>query len=1083
MKKSYALICSAAAVFIAFAIGVSAQQTDPVKAMFNLSKSAKPNFFEIQRANTEFINSIPETGKKPQKQYKRWETFWRQRVDKNGEFPNPLYLIQEIENEQKRAALPNPSAEYQWTSVGPKVSATPIDPTHAQGLGRANVVRLDPTNNDIIWVGFASGGVAKSTNGGKTWKHFEFTSSLSLGVADIAISPSDPNVVYVATGDTEESSNKYFYSVGVIKTTNGGEDWAFTNLAFYLNNWVNVSRLLVQPDNSDIVIAATNTGILKTTNGGVNWVTKKAEDYIKDMEYKPGSNGQTVYASTMIWGDNKIFRSTDFGDSWEEVHTISSANRVNIEVTAANPGYIYAIASSTYSYLRGVYCSTDSGDTWELSSSTPNILGRDDGTGNDASYGQGRYDLALAVHPKDPSVVWAGGINVWKSSSNANNWTKMTHWYRNGQMPTIHADQHDMVFDKTGNKLYVANDGGLFMTSDNGATWSFLTNGMAYTQFYRFSVYDKSMEEKYLGGSQDNGTYMYNGQEWYFVMGGDGMQCIIDPNNPNTMYAEIYNGDIDKSVNGGVNFSNMITYSKANCSGGDWVTPYVLSPKNSRTIYVGYNYIVKSTDAGSSWTRLDKSKVSYGYYTSIAVSEKDTNYVYANAYNNLKRTTDGGSTWSEVKLPTLESGNKISWIQVDPNNEKRFWVSLINYDKGQKVLEYNNGVWTNISGNLPNVPVNCVAYQANSPERLFAGTDIGLFYCEHSNGVWYRYGTGLPNTVVMDIKFGYDKNNIYVATFGRAIWKAPLPPCNNAMLPLTIAGDTITCEGYPLSLEAPDGYTSYLWSSGETTRSISPAKSGVYGVSVFDANGCLVASRPVKITVNPSTEIKIGVLNGKRAICNDADSVVLYLNQSGIVKYEWSNGESTYKTVVYKEGVYSVKATNSLGCFSVDEVNIFRSEPIKPSITSENNVITSSLAKNYQWYFNGTKIDSAISKSYQATQDGLYYVEVTDTNGCYARSDDYSFAVSAEDGGFDIVKSAHVVPNPNSGEFDIVFENISYPANIQINNILGQGIFSGIIRAQDASPYHLNLSDLPHGVYFVYIKSAGKTFIEKFIKE
>ncbi len=1083
MKRPYTLICAAAAMFVAFAIGAAAQETEPVKAMSNLSKSAKPNFFEIQKANKEFINSIPETGKKPQKQYSRWENFWRQRVDANGDFPNPLNLIEEIQKEQKRAALPNPTTEYQWTSVGPKVSATPIDQSHAPGLGRANVVRLDPTNNNIIWVGFASGGVAKSTNAGKTWKHFEFTSSLSLGVADIAISPSNPNVVYVATGDTEQSSDKMFYSVGVIKTTNGGDDWEFTNLAFYLNNWVNVSRLLVQPDNSDIVIAATNSGILKSTNGGVNWVTKKNDDYIKDLEYKPNSNGQTVYASTMIWGDNKIFRSTDFGETWEDVYSITSANRVNIEVTPADPEVIYAIASSTYSYFKGLYRSTDSGNTWEQTANTPNILGRDYGTDYDATYGQGRYDLALAVSPKDANTLWAGGINVWSSNSTGYTWEKKTHWYRNGLLPTIHADQHDLAFDKTGNKLYAANDGGLFVTSNDGASWDFLTNGMAYTQFYRFSVYDKSTEEKYLGGAQDNGTYMYNNEEWFFVMGGDGMQCIIDPNNPRTMYAEIYNGDIDQSLDGGSTFANMITSTKANCSGGDWVTPYVLSPKNSNTIYVGYNYIVKSDDQGANWTRLDKSRLSSGYYTSIAVSEKDENYVYANGYTTLKQTTDGGDTWSTIRLPDLTSGNKISWIQADPNNEKRFWVSLINYDKGQKVYEYNNGTWTNISGNLPNVPVNCVAYQANSPERLFAGTDIGLYYSEHCNGVWYRYGAGLPNAVVMDIKFGYNKNSIYVATFGRGIWKAPLPQCNNAMLPVTVVGDTITCEGYPLTLSAPDGFSNYLWSSGETSNSISPKVSGIYGVTVIDGNGCLAASRNYTITLNPSTAIKIGVLNSKRGLCNDADSVVLYLNQSGITKYQWSDGTSANKTIVRSEGVYTVIATNTFGCSSFDTVTVFRSEPIKPTVTSEMNRITASKCKSYQWYFNGEKISGATAQSYLASQDGTYYVEVVDTNGCPTRSDDFSFAVSAEDGGLNIIQSARVVPNPNSGEFDIVLENISYPATIQINNILGQGAFTADIRATDAVPYHINLTDLPHGVYFVYIKSAGRTFIEKFIKE
>jgi hypothetical protein len=216
------------------------QSPEIIKAMDRLARTAKPNFYEIQKTYGEYFNSIPEGVKKSVNQYKRWENFWRARVDQDGNFPNPLILIDELKKLQTAPAIPNPTDSYQWNVVGPTATAASFTDSHSKGLGRVNIVRLDPTNENTIWIGMASGGVAKSTDGGVHWQHFEFTSSLSLGIADIAISPSNPNVVYVATGDCEQASDKMFYSVGVIKTTDGGEHWDFTNLAYYLNDQRNL---------------------------------------------------------------------------------------------------------------------------------------------------------------------------------------------------------------------------------------------------------------------------------------------------------------------------------------------------------------------------------------------------------------------------------------------------------------------------------------------------------------------------------------------------------------------------------------------------------------------------------------------------------------------------------------------------------------------------------------------------------------------------------------------------------------------------------------------------------------------------
>ncbi|MDH4070697.1 MAG: glycosyl hydrolase, partial [Ignavibacteria bacterium] len=292
------------------------------------------NFYTIRDAANRYWDTRDTEEKgKGWKPFKRWEWFWEQRVFPSGRFPGRTHLYEEYRRVLSRRGESR-SAVANWTEIGPETS-----PGGYSGLGRLNCVRINPLNASAIWVGAAAGGLWKSMNGGFTWS--TTTDDLpSLGVTDIAFDPVNPSVMYIATGDGDASDD---YSVGVMKSTDAGETWQATGLSWMTEEGVLLNRVLVKPDEPNVVIAA-GTGIHRSTDGGVTW-EERSSVRIFDLEFKPGSPG-TMYASGNL---GNILRSTDAGVTWIALTNglPSGGRRVALAVSPAEPSYIYALISNT----------------------------------------------------------------------------------------------------------------------------------------------------------------------------------------------------------------------------------------------------------------------------------------------------------------------------------------------------------------------------------------------------------------------------------------------------------------------------------------------------------------------------------------------------------------------------------------------------------------------------------------------------------------------------------------------------------------------------------------------------------------
>lgn len=720
----------------------------------SMATSHQWNFYEIQQAAYEYWKDKDTTqrsiGWKP---FKRWEYFWEQRVYPTGEFPpagQDILEAQKFEqlygNKKKKNFI---QSQASWTALGPFDS-----PGGYAGLGRINVVREHPSNPNIIYIGAASGGFWYTTNGGATWQ--TTTDDIgSLGITDICIHPTNNNIIYIATGDGDAGDTK---SIGVLKSTNGGMTWTTTGLNWQQSNQYTISRMLMHPSNPNIMYVGGSFGIMKTTDGGNTWSTIFTTIGIKDMEFKP-NNPSTIYAA-----GTRIYRSTDDGATWTLLSNgiPTSSSRMAIGVTPANPNFVYVVAgNSSYGYL-GTYRSTDSGDNWTTQSTTPNLLGWSyDG---DDTGGQAWYDLCIAIDQNNPNTVYVGGVNVWKSTNGGVNWNCIAHWWGD-RTNEVHADHHDLWFVPGTNRLYSGNDGGIYRTTNGGASWTWLGSGLVITQFYRLGA-SQTNANVWIGGSQDNGTKNFVGSNWNDVIGGDGMECIIDHQTTQYQYGSLYYGRIQRSTDGGINFYDWVQPSMFSGESGAWVTPYVMHPTNNQTIFVGYRDIYKTTNRGTSWTKI--SSFGGSTLTVLSVDPDNANYIAASTGTNLWLSTNGGTSWVSRTKPGSYTLTSIAFVPTMPN---QMYATLSGYGAGQKVYYSTDaGVsWTNISYNLPNVPANNIQYHKNTG-RLYVATDIGVFYLDPGQTQWKSFNDGLPTVKVNEIDIQYNYSLMKIATYGRGIW-------------------------------------------------------------------------------------------------------------------------------------------------------------------------------------------------------------------------------------------------------------------------------------------------------------------------
>lgn len=704
----------------------------------------------------------------------RWETFWKPRVGPSGRIPDFRQIYQSWKAHRNPTELlgPTPPLPPIWRLLGP--TQLPADArdigSNSPGMGRVNTIAFAP---GVLWIGTAAGGLWKSVDDGATWSNV-FLEVPFLGISDIAIDPTNPAVMYLATGDGEGGDTPSF---GVFKSTDGGQSFQETGqqipLAFNL-----LHRIVVSPANPNLLLVASSFGIFRSLDGGASWTSVQGGEFL-DLELKP-DEPERVYASTR----SQIFSSFDGGATWSLAFTAPASGRIALAVTPVNSQLVYAALArdgGEEDPFAGLYLSADSGVTWSLKSDKPNILGYSRGQVFNQR-GQGLYDLALAASPTDPGEVWIGGINLWKSEDGGKNWTKKTHWRQSTlARDFIHADQHALAFSPgSGTRIYACNDGGVFRSTDAGDEWTDLSATLSISQFY--TVAAARGTSRLLLGAQDNGVLRYNGTLFTQIYGADGIDGIVSPADPDRILFSIQNARIFRSKNGGdLNVTANREIPKADRQ-DVFEAPLVMHPTDEEILFFGLDDLWTSTNGGKKWKELSRPPGT-NRINSIAIAPSNPSIVYVGRPRSMARSSDGGKTWTDRTAGLPFNLASLTDVAVDPSFPDRVWVTFSGFVLGEKVYRTVNGgaSWTNISGSgstgLSILPVNTILRVSGINGRVYVGTDDGVYFTDDALApVWRPHTRGLPLVVVKDLELYPDRQKLLAATFGRGLWEGNLAP-------------------------------------------------------------------------------------------------------------------------------------------------------------------------------------------------------------------------------------------------------------------------------------------------------------------
>lgn len=461
-----------------------------------------------------------------------------------------------------------------------------------------------------------------------------------------------------------------------------------------------------------------------------------------------------------------IYRSENAGETWEKLtdglpDSTSKPGRIGIAISKNNPSVIYAVYTDSSGGIGGVYRSFDNGNIWEYKS-MPDIYN---------TYGW--YFGNIRVSPTDSDRIFILGIECYMSNNGGDNWTEV--------LTNAHVDFHAMYLPDTDPSMcFVGSDGGFYISSDSG-NYQYFSPFISNMQFYQGCV-DPSNIDRLYGGAQDNGTNRMgenNPYTWEHIFGGDGFFVAVDPTDSNTIYAEyqwgqLYRSD-DYSLSGWTYLSGDFNGDRTN-----WSTPYIIAPENHTKLYLGTYRLYRSLDRGDSWTVLTGDLTNGGNessITTVAISPVDSNIIYVGTSDgNLWVSTNYGTSFSNVSssLPNR-------WItSVIPSNTSPDTVivtlSGLRWDDNAPhiMLSENKGVsWQDISGNLPDLPVNDAVFDKNVSNRLFVANDGGVLYTNNFMN-YTPLGADLPPVPVMDIDIDNSGDYIFAFTYGRGSYQADI---------------------------------------------------------------------------------------------------------------------------------------------------------------------------------------------------------------------------------------------------------------------------------------------------------------------
>ena len=703
-----------------------------------------------------------------------------------------------------------------WRPVGPvRIGA------------RVEAIAIPPGNTGTIYVGVGSGNLWKTVNNGLTWRAiFEHESAFTIG--DVEVAPSDPRIVWVGTGEAQPRYAGYAYpGTGVFKSTDAGETWTAMGLA----ETHHIGKVLIDPRDPDVVFVAAmghqwsanrERGVFRTEDGGAHWEhVLRIDDStgVVDLAMDP-SDPRILYAWAWQIEQGRsggLFKSTDGGRHWRRASNglpTGPLGRAGIAVAAGAPGVVYLhlddrspTAVKDRPFVGGsVYRSDDHGEQWRR-------VDRGDLFELFGAYGWKFTDIR--VDPRDAQHLYILGNHAMESHDGGATWRRIGDRIlrlHDTEGRALHLDHHEMVIDPANpDRVLLGNDGGLFLSYDAGASWLHLNN-IPVTQMYFVATDDRSPYRIYAG-TQDNAALFGPSDAslddavpdpWRSVYldrwtGGDSYVTLPDPTDERFIYYEHQNGammrmDITGSsiLSGGPSSQNIRPRLPRGSAPlrFSWYTPFFISPHDPRTLYVGGDRVLKSTDRGSSWRAVspelgdpagaDRTPVTTGGFTMLTESPLRPGMLAGGTEGGrLWLSTDDGAQWRRI-----DTGLPKKWVSrvtLSARDAATIYVSFTGFredDTRPYVFASNDTgrTWRSIAANLPAEAVNVIKEDPTNADMLYVGTDLGVYVSRDRGGSWESLNATLPSTPVQDLTVQSRESELVIGTYGRGAWVLDLAP-------------------------------------------------------------------------------------------------------------------------------------------------------------------------------------------------------------------------------------------------------------------------------------------------------------------
>ena len=695
-------------------------------------------------------------------------------------------------------------SRLEYRSIGPAIMG-----------GRIADVEGVPGDPNVVYVASASGGLWKTTNGGVTWKPiFERQGTISLG--DIALAPSNPEVIWAGTGESNVR-NSVSFGDGVYKSTDGGKTWQHMGL----KDTERISAVVIHPQNPDVVYIGAlghafgpndERGVFMTTDGGKTWTKTLFIDNqhgVADLEIDP-TNPNILYAGMWSFerkpwthrsGSEKggVYKSIDGGRTWTKLTNglPKLMGRIGIRVAPSNPNVVYAIVEAKDGTL---YRSDDRGETFKQVSKNTAIVSR------------GFYYTTVRVNPTNENHIYAVASTLFTSVDGGKTFRSITG--------RTHIDFHALWIDpKNPKRMWHGQDGGIGVSYDGGESWEAVYN-IPLGQFYQIHADNRLPFYHVMGGLQDNGSWTgpsrtrepagIMNDDWRMVSFGDGFYVINNPDNPNQYLSESQGGDIVWTDFTSREQQSINPWGRGSGGGPaagqkyrfNWNSPIVFSPHEKTTVYLAGNVVFRTPDFGKTWQQIspdlttndpEKLKDAGGpvaventtaeYHStiiSIAESPVQKGQIWVGTDDgNIQLTTDAGKNWSNVikNVSGMAANSPVSHVEPSRVNANTAYVSFDRHmlDDFRPYIYKTSDTgksWTNISGNLPaKAYVQVVREDPKNTNLLYAGTELGLYASFTGGKEWFPLNLkNLPNVAVHDIVVHPRENDLILATHGRSIW-------------------------------------------------------------------------------------------------------------------------------------------------------------------------------------------------------------------------------------------------------------------------------------------------------------------------